>query len=580
MRAAGNVCDYEEERESRMAENKRKIQELGLAGLSQAVIGEESASQPQKKGRMSQKDRDVDLDYAPRISGRVKAKVSYCEAGHSDREAREPRGPPGPAEVERLRKLHGSGASQHARPSGAAEKEGTAAKPRKAIDSGKGVRIQGGRVYDSSFGVTCHWCRQKTVEEHVTCTLPTCGNGRRLATTFCKMCLRNRHGESVDLALGAGKWVCPGCRGSCGYGCLQCCNCGPCRKKGGQDPTHQVLKSAKDSGFNNVHDFLIHLTSGESAEEIAARKVNHPWGHWMRASSCCAGGGACSSGAEDSDKENKAQEEAPAAAAAAAAAAAEFPHPTESAQARDSQVEEVRPTLPSTARTAEAADRRTSATLPTPSPTETTTQHRPHAAAAAAAPTTAAAATAATLSTRQSRAALRSSLSRNDASLVPSAAAAAAATAAAAAAEQRQQLVSLSLLNVPNVVAPKRRRANKPGPSPTPTTAPTDVNPSRDDGAASEMAAASPVRVVASAPSAEAGGGVSAVEVSGMKRAKAVGGGEEGAVEDGKGKASQDAPPTPQTMDKPPEGVRGRGGRAAANKSKAAGRAVPVLLAF
>ena len=24
-------------------------------------------------------------------------------------------------------------------------------------DSGKGVRVQGGRVYDSTFGVTCHW---------------------------------------------------------------------------------------------------------------------------------------------------------------------------------------------------------------------------------------------------------------------------------------------------------------------------------------------------------------------------------------------------------------------------------------
>lgn len=28
------------------------------------------------------------------------------------------------------------------------------------VDSGLGVRIQGGRVYDSTFGVTCHWCRQ------------------------------------------------------------------------------------------------------------------------------------------------------------------------------------------------------------------------------------------------------------------------------------------------------------------------------------------------------------------------------------------------------------------------------------
>ena len=41
-------------------------------------------------------------------------------------------------------------------------------------DSGKGVRVQGGRVYDSKFGVTCHWCRQKTLEAHVTCTHPKC----------------------------------------------------------------------------------------------------------------------------------------------------------------------------------------------------------------------------------------------------------------------------------------------------------------------------------------------------------------------------------------------------------------------
>lgn len=32
--------------------------------------------------------------------------------------------------------------------------------------------LQGGRVYDSKYGVTCHWCRQKTLEEHVSARLP------------------------------------------------------------------------------------------------------------------------------------------------------------------------------------------------------------------------------------------------------------------------------------------------------------------------------------------------------------------------------------------------------------------------
>lgn len=52
------------------------------------------------------------------------------------------------------------------------------------MDSGRGVRVQGGRVYDSRYGVTCHWCRQKTLEEHVQCTAPGCGGGRRLPVSF------------------------------------------------------------------------------------------------------------------------------------------------------------------------------------------------------------------------------------------------------------------------------------------------------------------------------------------------------------------------------------------------------------
>jgi Zinc-finger domain of monoamine-oxidase A repressor R1 len=53
-----------------------------------------------------------------------------------------------------------------------------------SYDSGLGVRIQGGRVYDSKYGVTCHWCRQKTLEEHVECTSEGCGGGHKLTVTF------------------------------------------------------------------------------------------------------------------------------------------------------------------------------------------------------------------------------------------------------------------------------------------------------------------------------------------------------------------------------------------------------------
>lgn len=36
----------------------------------------------------------------------------------------------------------------------------------------------------------------------------------------------------------------------------------PPRVQAGLEPTHQVLKLAREAGFNNVHDYLVHLTTG------------------------------------------------------------------------------------------------------------------------------------------------------------------------------------------------------------------------------------------------------------------------------------------------------------------------------
>jgi len=32
----------------------------------------------------------------------------------------------------------------------------------------------------------------------------------------------------------------------------------------GLDPTHQVVKLAREAGFDNVHDYLVHLVTGEA----------------------------------------------------------------------------------------------------------------------------------------------------------------------------------------------------------------------------------------------------------------------------------------------------------------------------
>jgi len=140
----------------------------------------------------------------------------------------------------------------------------------------------GGRVYDSRLGVTCHWCRQKTHEAHVTCTSPSCAlPGSRLAVSFCGQCLKNRNGEDVFAARESGRWVCPRCRGSCGPGCASCCNCGPCRVAAGLKPTGPGIASAFAAGFGNVHDFLVGRETGEGREAVARRKLGFPWGEWL-----------------------------------------------------------------------------------------------------------------------------------------------------------------------------------------------------------------------------------------------------------------------------------------------------------
>ena len=106
----------------------------------------------------------------------------------------------------------------------------------------------GARVYDSELGTTCHWCRQKTVEA----------------------------------ALASGCWTCPKCRGSCGEGCVTCCNCGPCRKAAGLSPTHQIIGQARQAGFDNVHDYLVHRVVGATPTQLARRKRAFAWGRWLR----------------------------------------------------------------------------------------------------------------------------------------------------------------------------------------------------------------------------------------------------------------------------------------------------------
>ncbi|GIL60127.1 hypothetical protein Vafri_14767 [Volvox africanus] len=272
--------DFDTKVEAQRRAVQQKLIELGLAkltsDLTNSIVAKTAAAARPRKSRKYEEHEPV----APRRSTRERTQVTYNEDIMFD--AVMPKDSHGVVEgggtkrpleltAEEVELVEALTAAKMARTHAAARE--TSKGPRGPRDSGKGVRRQGGQVYDSSNGITCHWCRQKTITAKVTCTHPFCGGGRSMPRSFCEKCLRNRHGEDVEEAKSIGNWVCPTCRGSCGLGCICCCNCGPCRKKHGLPPTDKIKNLAEAKGFDNAHDYLVSLVTGETPEQLQARKV-------------------------------------------------------------------------------------------------------------------------------------------------------------------------------------------------------------------------------------------------------------------------------------------------------------------
>ncbi|XP_074557337.1 uncharacterized protein LOC141813297 [Curcuma longa] len=146
--------------------------------------------------------------------------------------------------VPRTPKAHGHrAAGKSKKPDEAASS--SVASPRKRTKS-PGVRVVGGRIYDSERGMTCHQCRQKTMDFAAACKQM---KGNKICTIkFCHKCLLNRYGENAEQVAVLENWSCPKCRGVC--------NCSFCMKKKGQQPTGILIHAAKATGFTSVHDLL------------------------------------------------------------------------------------------------------------------------------------------------------------------------------------------------------------------------------------------------------------------------------------------------------------------------------------
>ncbi|CAN6937616.1 unnamed protein product [Brassica oleracea] len=112
--------------------------------------------------------------------------------------------------------------------------------------SDPGVRVIGGKIYDSSNGRCCHQCRQKTMDFVASCKAMK--KEKQCPISYCHKCLLNRYGEKAEEVGALIDWRCPKCRGIC--------NCSCCRKKRGQSPTGILAHKAKASGLSSVSELL------------------------------------------------------------------------------------------------------------------------------------------------------------------------------------------------------------------------------------------------------------------------------------------------------------------------------------
>lgn len=241
--------DYEQIRNARIEENKKRMQQLGLHNLSQSLSMQLSAKRS-RPFRPIPESKLVSTPAPSRRSSRLQnvTPVSYVEIPPAWKENSDSRS---------IRAFQQGSqpeiyTEEHEKLLGSCEAEWV------LFQDGYGP--DGNRIYDSVRGKTCHQCRQKTLGLRTNCSKCSLLQGQ-----FCGDCLYMRYGENILEVLKNPGWVCPVCRGIC--------NCSFCRQKKGWAATGTLHRYAKSLGYRSVAHYLIlsqkSLTKAESAGAVS-----------------------------------------------------------------------------------------------------------------------------------------------------------------------------------------------------------------------------------------------------------------------------------------------------------------------
>ncbi|KAL4423503.1 hypothetical protein ABPG77_003636 [Micractinium sp. CCAP 211/92] len=244
------LTDYEMERQRRVEENRRRMEQLGLPQMADDMVQANTGEAAPKRERKKRTEAALPVEPSRR-SSRMEGKERPNYAFDLERTgggSRAPKDGPLVPEGEKPEVY----SVQHVLALGTHEKEW--------VMFSDGYVQEGGdrlRMYDAQNGASCHQCRQKTLGLRTACSRCTSGLGR-----LCGDCLFARYGENIEEAVTNKDWVCPCCR--------DICNCSNHRNKKGWAPTKALHRSAKARGYlSAAHYLVLTFASGLEAKRAA-----------------------------------------------------------------------------------------------------------------------------------------------------------------------------------------------------------------------------------------------------------------------------------------------------------------------
>ncbi|XP_039061001.1 cell division cycle-associated protein 7-like [Hibiscus syriacus] len=276
--------DYESLRNARILENQARLASLGVQKTISDLRSIVSSAKPKKEVRKWQKK---EYDVTP-----VRRSIRFKGVPH-----------PSTPSLRRSNRLKGKVIDYEEKEEGSKSfsSEGKEKGPANApaviindasyqllsLDSARRCRAKKGRcsVYNTVFGICCHFCRQKTLCAEEDCK--RCGNldanqsciGKTDCSVchssygvLCRACLKVRYGEELEEVRENKEWMCPHCIEEKGINPYWICNSSLCLKNRKMAPTGIAIYRARELGYKSVaHLLMDELQHGNHSRLICSK---------------------------------------------------------------------------------------------------------------------------------------------------------------------------------------------------------------------------------------------------------------------------------------------------------------------